>query len=201
MGIGSKFLIIGSALVLAAPPVAAQFGGISIPRIPSGSDSASKGSTDTGCKSPKKKKGAAIFGDIVGRVAGDQISRTGAGRFLPVSEFSSTITEAIACRLDPEEQAQAAQATDEALRTGEVGETAEWTSGTRENVTGKSTVKAQASGWRRGEVHDGLRRHHRRWRGNPRRKADVPRAGPVALCPHRVTCDEAGRARSCRWRR
>jgi surface antigen len=146
VGISSKFLIIGSALVLAAPPVAAQFGGISIPRIPSGSDSASKGSTDTGCKSPKKKKGAAMFGDIVGRVAGDQISRTGAGRFLPVSEFSSTITEAIACRLDPEEQAQAAQATDEALRTGEVGETAEWTSGTRENVTGKSTVKAQAAG-------------------------------------------------------
>lgn len=143
MAISSKFLIIGAALVLATPPVAAQFGGLSIPRIPSGSNSSAKSSTDSGCKSPKKKKGAAIFGDIVGRVAGDQISRTGAGRFLPVSEFSSTITEAIACRLDPEEQKQAAEATDEALRTGEVGETAEWTSGTRENVTGKSTVSAQ----------------------------------------------------------
>jgi surface antigen len=119
----------------------AQFGGFSLPSIPRPSSSSSSStSTETGCKSPKKKAGAAIFGKIIGDAAGRTISRTGASRFLPVSEFSSTLTEAIACRLDPVEQKQAADATVEATRSAKVGSSADWTSETRSNVTGSSTV-------------------------------------------------------------
>jgi hypothetical protein len=92
-----------SALLLPQAAMA-QFGGFSLPSIPRSSSSTA--STDTGCKSPKKKQGAAIFGKIIGDAAGRTINRTGASRFLPVSEFSSTLTEAIACRLDPVEQSR-----------------------------------------------------------------------------------------------
>ena len=51
-----------------------------------------------------------------------------------------TLTDAIACRLDPGEQVQAAAATEEVTRGEEVGATANWTSATRENVSGSSTV-------------------------------------------------------------
>ncbi|GAB4479209.1 MAG: hypothetical protein OHK0018_10470 [Erythrobacter tepidarius] len=68
---------------------------------------------------------------------------------MPVPEFSDQLTESIACRLDPEEQRQAAEATLEATRTdGEgavpaVGASAAWTSRTRENVSGTSTVTSR----------------------------------------------------------
>src|SRR3546814_4226505 len=49
-----------------------------------------------------------------------------------------TLTDVIACRLDPGEQVQAAAATEEVTRGEEVGTTANWTSATRENVSGRS---------------------------------------------------------------
>lgn len=54
--------------------------------------------------------------------------------------MSGTLTDAIACRLDPAEQVQAAAATEEVTRGEEVGATANWTSETRPNVSGSSTV-------------------------------------------------------------
>ena len=62
-----------------------------------------------------------------------------------MAEVSDQLTNAIACRLDPEEQKQAAEATLAATRgddTGaaEVGASASWTSATREDVSGSSTV-------------------------------------------------------------
>lgn len=137
-----KCALLGLLLILLPQSAVAQFGPFS---IPSGSTSKASTSTDTGCKSPKKKRGAAIFGNVVGQVARNTVGRTGAGRFLPVSQFSSTLSEAIACRLDPTEQGKAAAATDSALRTEKVGKSAEWSSDTRTNVTGTSTVSSQTA--------------------------------------------------------
>ena len=46
-------------------------------------------------------------------------------------------------RLDPAEQVQAAKATEDAVRGEAVGSTANWTSETRQNVSGSSTVIAR----------------------------------------------------------
>src|SRR3546814_16182174 len=57
-----------------------------------------------------------------------------------MSMVSDTMTDAIACRLDPEEQKQAAEATEVAVRGEAVGSTANWISETREGVSGASTI-------------------------------------------------------------
>jgi len=132
--------------LLAAAPAQAQFGGLGGML---GSASKSKPSEDkNACPSGKKKSaGAAIFGAVAGaaasRVAG------GLSSWVPIPDVANALTNAIACMLDPEEQKQAAEATLAATRgdekTGDlaVGTTTEWTSKTRENVTGRSTVVAQ----------------------------------------------------------
>lgn len=103
-----------------------------------------------GCgKNEKRSTGSRILGGVVGSIAGSAAGRTGIGRFLPVAEFADQLTGVIACLLDPEEQKQAADATIEATRGGEdgeveVGSTAGWTSATREDVSGTSTVTARA---------------------------------------------------------
>ena len=71
---------------------------------------------------------------------GDAASKAGVYSYVPISEVSGTLTDAIACRLDPAEQVQAAKATEEITRGEEVGATANWTSETRENVSGSSTI-------------------------------------------------------------
>ena len=68
--------------------------------------------------------------------------------YVPVAALTDTLTASIACRLDPKEQEQAAEATVEATRGAdettapEVGQMATWTSNTREDVSGTSTVVA-----------------------------------------------------------
>ena len=96
----------------------------------------------SGCDAqPRRNIGRSILGralgDVVGRATG---SLGGAARFIPSAEVADTLTEAIACRLDPQEQQQAAEATVEATRGDQVGATSEWTSGTRNNVSGRSVV-------------------------------------------------------------
>jgi surface antigen len=135
-------IVISSTLLLAVP-AAAQFGSFPI-RIPT-TKSEAQALTDPGCKTSKKGKGAAILGKIAGNAASRTLNRTSMSRFVPVSEFSSTLTQSIACRLDPEEQKKAAVATDEALRGNKVGKSTTWQSDTRENVTGTSTVTAAAA--------------------------------------------------------
>jgi surface antigen len=144
MQLAIRHIISGLAIgaMLAATPAAAQFGSFPFP-VPT-SKAQADALTDPGCKVPKKKKGAAILGSIVGKVAGNQLSRTGMSRFVPMSEFTSTLTQGIACRLDPTEQKKAATATDTALRGNKVGGTSVWQSETRENVTGTSIVTAKA---------------------------------------------------------
>ena len=135
---------LGSAALalVCALPAQAQFGGLSF-----GSKKSSTQTTATGCPEGKKKSvGASILGSMAGSVA----NRVG-GRFasfVPIPEFASILTNAIACKLDEKEQKQAADATlavtrgDDTTGTVAVGQTAEWTSSSRKNVTGKSTIVA-----------------------------------------------------------
>ncbi|QYU70484.1 hypothetical protein J4558_10360 [Leptolyngbya sp. 15MV] len=135
-----------AALSLAVPvPAQAQFGSMFSRKQPENTDA------KEGCgKNEKRSTGSRLLGGVVGSIAGSTVGRTGIGRFLPVAEFADQLTGAIACLLDPEEQKQAADATLEATRGGEdgeveVGSSASWTSTTREDVSGTSTVTALAA--------------------------------------------------------
>ena len=127
-------------------PAQAQFGGLSLGSLGKKSSTTDTGTTN-GCPEGKKKSvGASILGSMAGSVA----NRVG-GRFasfVPMPEFATILTNAIACKLDQKEQKQAADATlavtrgDDATGNVAVGQTAEWTSSSRKNVTGKSTIVA-----------------------------------------------------------
>ena len=137
-------LALGAAAtsLAAAMPAQAQFG--------FGLGGLGKKSTEPttaeGCPSGKKKSvGASILGSIAGSVANRAAGKFAS--FVPIPEVASTLTNAIACKLDEKEQKQAAEATLAATRGDESGEvavgtTAEWTSATRKDVKGKSTVTA-----------------------------------------------------------
>jgi hypothetical protein len=138
-------LAFGAAVTGVVAPVQAQFGGLlnGISRSPD--------KTGNGCPKGKSRSGGSqVLGSILGSVAGSAASRVG-GVFtwVPISGLTDQLTAAIACKLDPEEQKQAAQATLDATRgTGvaadvEVGSSASWTSGTRQEVSGTSTVVAR----------------------------------------------------------
>jgi hypothetical protein len=92
----------------------------------------------------QKKHHSGLMGSLAGSIAGTALGRTGlpsgvVGLAFPVG---SLITDAIARKLNCKEQVQAATATTQATRGG-VGTTSNWTSDTRENVQGSSTVLAQ----------------------------------------------------------
>lgn len=137
---------VAAALALAAmtAPAQAQFGGLF-----RGSNSDDE-RTEDGCpEGSSQSTGSRVLGGIVGGIAGNLGRRVGIPIYVPVEGFADTLSSAIACRLDPEEQEQAAEATLEATRgTGEdggaeVGQMAAWTSNTREDVSGTSTVTAR----------------------------------------------------------
>jgi surface antigen len=138
-----------SALALAAlsAPVEAQFGGI----FGRSSRSSSSDRDSSGCPKGKSRSAesqiaSGILGSIAGSAAG---SVGGIVAYVPVAAFTDVISASIACKLDPKEQEQAANATLEATRgpdeaaEAEVGSMAEWTSNTREDVSGTSTVVAR----------------------------------------------------------
>lgn len=96
------------------------------------------------CEPEKRKKRNSMFGSVLGSIAGTALGNLGvpsgiAGVSLPVG---SLLTDAIMSRLDCKEQVQAATATNEAVRGGTVGSSSSWTSETREDVSGTSTVAA-----------------------------------------------------------
>jgi hypothetical protein len=144
--LGSASAIVACS-VLAAAPVHAQLGGL-LRRIPQATaDSAKPADTDnSGC--PKGKKGSRagrnVLGGLIRDTVGDAASRAGVYSFVPIAEVSETLTNAIACKLDPAEQVQAAAATETVTRGEAVGATANWTSETREGVSGGSTVIARS---------------------------------------------------------
>ena len=147
--LGGRSKIIGlaaSALALAvlAAPAQAQFGGLL-----GGSRNRTQDDKPDGCKEGKRSTGSRIAGGILGSIAGSAVGNAGGFMaFVPVASLTDQLTASIACRLDPEEQKQAADATLEATRSAEeggdaqVGQMAAWTSNTREDVSGTSTVVA-----------------------------------------------------------
>lgn len=141
----ARFAMMLGALALAASalPAQAQLSGI----FNSGKRGADK--ADSCGKGKKGDKGRGVMGGILGGAV-DQLARSaGLPSFLPIPEFSDQLTESIACRLDPEEQQQAAEATLAATRTDgeaatpEVGASSAWTSNTRNDVSGTSTVTSR----------------------------------------------------------
>lgn len=131
----AKSAALTAAVALALPlPAQAQFGGL-LRSKPKASES---GKTATGCDdSAGKSVGRSVIGGMLGSVTG-RIG--GLASFLPVPEVAGLLTDAIACKLEPEEQKKAADATLEATRGEEVGSTSTWTSETRKDVSGTSTV-------------------------------------------------------------
>ena len=141
-------LLAGSCLITTS--ASAQFGGFSLPSFPTSSSNSSKNSD--GCpKGRSKSEGSSVLGGLIGQGLGRAASSAGVSSFFPSAEVAGTLTNAIACRLDPAEQKQAASATITVTRGADgdttepppVGASSSWTSETRENVSGTSTVVAR----------------------------------------------------------
>jgi surface antigen len=137
-------IILGTlALALAGVPAQAQLGNL-FDRGKRGADKA-----DTCGEGKKGDRGRGALGGILGGAVDDLARSANLPSFVPVPEFSDQLSESIACRLDPEEQKQAVDATLEATRTDgteelpQVGASASWTSNTRDNVRGTSTVTSR----------------------------------------------------------
>ena len=108
---------------------------------------------NAGCE--EGKSGDVVSGAIGGMLGGigrRTARNAGVPTFVPLTEFSDTLTTEIACKLDADEQKQAADATLEATRGVEgedgftgppVGQSSSWTSGTRDDVKGSSTVTSR----------------------------------------------------------
>lgn len=132
------------ALAVVAAPAHGQLGML---RGLAGSSGAK---TTDGCgKGKSRSAGSSILGSVLGSVAGRAAARAGVSSWVPIAGLTDQLTAAIACKLEPEEQKQAAQATLEATR-GEgdaaevsVGASSAWTSETRAEVSGTSTVIAR----------------------------------------------------------
>ena len=133
------------ALVVIAVPVQAQFGGL----LGDVSRAATDQSADQCANGKKRSTGSRVLGSVLGSVTNRAASRAGVYSWVPVSGLTDQLTAAIACKLDPEEQKQAAQATLDATRgDGDkaevaIGTSAAWTSNTRADVSGTSTVIAR----------------------------------------------------------
>ncbi len=144
-----------AALALAgicAQPAAAQFSGLLRSAPQNAVNDAQRGGDCANGKS--RSTGSKVLGGFLGRMAGSAASRAGIASWVPIPEVADQLTGAIACRLDPKEQQQAADATLKATRSDDaageepvaVGSTAEWTSESRPDVSGRSTVSARQEG-------------------------------------------------------
>lgn len=141
---GPKAAMLLGALALAATsiPAQAQLGNLF--------NSTRRGAekADNCAKGKKGDTGRGALGGLLGGAVDEVARGVGLPSFLPVPEFSDQLAESIACKLDPEEQKQAAEATLAVTRADgeaapEVGASASWTSATRENVSGTSTVTSR----------------------------------------------------------
>jgi len=133
-----------AALLLPLASAQAQFGGL-LRRAREATNAAASGD---GCSTGSSSNaGSRALGSMLRGAANDAAYETGVSSWVPSAEFADQLSTEIACRLDPQEQAKAAEATLEATRGGadgtgrpEVGQMAAWTSETREDVSGTSTV-------------------------------------------------------------
>jgi len=139
-----RCVVLGAAsTMLIAPQMAsAQFGGF----FGDVTRGATQSTDDSKCKGGKKSRGGQILGNVVGGAASRTVGRSGMGSFVPLPQFRDVLTDAIACKLDAQEQEKAADATSTAVAKAERSakpQTVEWTSDTRANVTGTSTVEGK----------------------------------------------------------
>lgn len=136
------------AMVTVAIPASAQFRGLLGSKSRDAEQSASDESQD--CRRANntgRNIASGILGGLARRATG------GLSSFVPVEAFTDVLVTEIACQLDEKEQEQAAEATVEIteIKTDEegnevkpeIGRTAEWTSESRENVSGTSTITAR----------------------------------------------------------
>ena len=137
----------GAAIALPglAVPAHAQFGGV----LGNLGRAATDRKADQCHQGKQRSAGSRVLGSVLGQVAGRAAARARIYNWVPVAGLTDQLTAAIACKLDPEEQKQAATATLDATRgQGDaaevaVGTSASWTSGTRADVFGTSTVVAR----------------------------------------------------------
>jgi len=154
--LGRMLVSVLAAGALIAPTAAqAQFGGLL--RRAQGATNAAASSDGCASGSSSNAGGRAI-GNILGGLANDAANRSGVSSWVPSAQYADQLSTNIACKLDPQEQAQAAEATLSATRgTGDdgtgrpaVGQMAAWTSDTRPDVSGTSTVTGRERGGRGG---------------------------------------------------
>jgi len=142
------------AILMSLPLLCAS---LSATALPAPAHAAMADDEGSPCKTKKQKTRSKLFGSILGTVADNTIGRSGVGNFFAYNTVAQTLTDAIACKLDKQEQQKAAAATETVVERGEVGTSQSWTSDTRENVSGTSTVTgtlAQADGTRCMNVTD-----------------------------------------------
>ncbi|QAY79087.1 hypothetical protein [Sphingosinicella sp. BN140058] len=124
-----RALTVASLLLVPVPGLAPM-------ALATGSETPAKQKCDEGTKKKRKALGG-LFGSVAGNMLGGSMGSVGS--FLPTGEL---LSEALIAILDCKEQQQAAQATNEAVRGG-VGTTSNWTSESRPNVSGSSSVTGQ----------------------------------------------------------
>lgn len=132
--------MVASLLVMPLPQsnADAQLGGLLRSR-PSPSPSPSP----AGCE---QRQNNSVGRSVLRGAIGAATSRVGAvgnfAQFVPLAAVADTLTSAIACRLDNQEQLKAKDATEQVIASETVGASVSWTSESRENVTGTSTIVA-----------------------------------------------------------
>ena len=141
----SRMLAATLIAALAIPaPASAQFGGLFKKRSSAEQNSAESGSNSDCASSCKRSIGKSILGSMIGAFTRRATGGLGvAGSFIPRADVADTLTNAIACRLDPDEQLQAAEATRSVTESEQIGTSSEWTSQTRAGVSGSSTATAK----------------------------------------------------------
>jgi len=125
------------ALLLAAPllliPVSLPFTAV---------DGAAAAQSRTG-ETCQRNEGRRRGGSALGSIGRGILGRVGGGAAANViMPMGSMLGDAIMNMLDCREQERAATATEEAVRGGNVGDSASWTSESRPGVSGSSTVTA-----------------------------------------------------------
>ncbi len=132
------------ALVLPISAAEAQFGGL-LGRSPPSDTNTTQPQADS-CEAQTRSGSGGIGRSILRGALGaatSQVGRIGSvARFVPSLSVADALTNAIACRLDEPEQLKAKDATLEATRSETVGTSVAWTSDTRADVTGRSTIVA-----------------------------------------------------------
>jgi surface antigen len=113
---------------------------VSLPSTPI--DGAAFSQSRTGERCERRNQGRRQGGAVLGGLARGVLGRVGGGAANIILPMGSMLGDAIMSMLDCDEQEKAATATEEAVRGGNVGASASWTSESRPGVRGTSTVTA-----------------------------------------------------------